>query len=224
MSSFPSTASTSQEDHESISRSTSSRKLRVTLLSSEWRSTKGGLSTINRELAIQLAKHPSVEVSVYLPQCSEEDKRVAASHNVQLIEAEEMQGYDPVDWLSFLPENHSVDCVIGHGAVLGRQVQGIRRQCKCKWIQVVHTAPEELGMYKSYADAISKGEKKHQDEVKLCEKADQVVAVGPKLAEAFSGYLRACGKDQDVLNLTPGIFSEFSDVKQATEERKTSVS
>ena len=195
--------------------------MRVTLLSSEWRSTKGGLSTINRELAIQLAKHPSVEVSVYLPQCSEEDKRVAASHNVQLIEAEEMQGYDPVDWLSFLPENHSVDCVIGHGAVLGRQVQGIKRQCKCKWIQVVHTAPEELGMYKSYADAISKGEKKHQDEVKLCEKADQVVAVGPKLAEAFSGYLRACGKDQDVLNLTPGIFSEFADVKQATEERKT---
>ena len=221
MSSFPSTASTSQEGHESNSESTFSRKLKVTLLSSEWRSTKGGLSTINRELAIQLAKHPSVEVSVYLPQCSKEDKRVAASHNVQLIEAEEMPGYDPVDWLSFLPENHSVDCVIGHGAVLGRQVQGIKRQCKCKWIQVVHTAPEELGMYKSYADAISRGEKKHQAEVKLCEKADQVVAVGPKLAEAFSGYLRACGKDQDVLNLTPGIFSEFADVKQATEERKT---
>ena len=221
MRSFPSTASASQEDHKSISGSTSSQKLRVTLLSSEWRSTKGGLSTINRELAIQLAKHPSVEVSVYLPQCSEEDKRGAASHNVELIEAEEMAGYDPVDWLSFLPENHAVDCVIGHGAVLGRQVQGIKRHRHCKWIQVVHTAPEELGMYKSYADAISRGEKKHQAEVKLCEKADQVVAVGPKLAEAFSGYLRACGKDQDVLNLTPGIFSEFSDVKQATEERKT---
>ena len=213
---------TSQEDRESISGSTSSRKLRVTLLSSEWRSTKGGLSTINRELAIQLAKHPSVEVSVYLPKCSEEDKQVAASHNVHLIEAEEMAGYDnPVDWLSSLPDGHVVDCVIGHGAILGRQVQVIKRQCKCKWIQVVHTAPEELGMYKSYADAISRGEKKHQAEVKLCEKADQVVAVGPKLAEAFSGYLRACGKDQDVLNLTPGIFSEFPDVKQATEERKT---
>ena len=196
--------------------------MKVTLLSSEWRSTKGGLSTINRELAIQLAKHPSVEVSVYLPKCSEEDKQVAASHNVHLIEAEEMAGYDnPVDWLSSLPDGHVVDCVIGHGAILGRQVQVIKRQCKCKWIQVVHTAPEELGMYKSYADAISRGEKKHQAEVKLCEKADQVVAVGPKLAEAFSGYLRTCGKDQDVLNLTPGIFSEFSDVKQATEERKT---
>ena len=191
----------------------------MTLLSGEWRSTKGGLSTINRELAIQLAKHPSVEVSVYLLKCSEEDKQVAASHNVHLIEAEEMAGYDnPVDWLSSLPDGHVVDCVIGHGAILGRQVQVIKRQCKCKWIQVVHTAPEELGMNKSYADAIARGEKKHQAEVKLCQKADQVVAVGPKLAAAFSGYLRPCGKDQDVLNLTPGIFSEFADVKQATQE------
>ena len=219
MSSFPSTASTSQDDHESNLGSTSSRKLRVTLLSSEWRSTKGGLSTINRELAIQLAKHPGVEVSVYLPKCSEEDKQVAASHNVHLIEAEEMAGYDnPVDWLSSLPDGHVVDCVIGHGAILGRQVQVIKRQCKCKWIQVVHTAPEELGMFKSYADAIARGEKKHQAEVKLCQKADQVVAVGPKLAETFSGYLRPFGKDQDVLNLTPGIFSEFADVKQSSQE------
>ena len=222
MSSFPSTASTSQEDHESNSGSTSSRKLRVTLLSSEWRSTKGGLSTISRELAIQLAKHPSVEVSVYLPQCSEEDKRVAASHNVCLIKAREMPGLEPNFWLSCLPEDHVVDCVIGHGAVLGRQVQIIKRTHPyCKWIQVVHTTPEELGMYKGYEERISKGEKKHQVEIELCKLADQVVAVGPKLAEAFSGYLRPFGKDQDVLNLTPGIFSEFFDVKQATEERKT---
>ena len=215
-------ASTSQEGHESNTSSTSSRKLRVTLLSSEWRSTKGGLSTINRELAIQLAKHPRVEVSVYLPECSEEDKQVAASHNVHLIEAEEMAGYDPVDWLSFLPEDHVVDCVIGHGAVLGRQVQGIKRDhAHCKWIQVVHTAPEELGMYKGYEKCISRGEKKHQVEVELCKLADQVVAVGPKLAEAFSGYLRPSGKDQCVFKLTPGIFSEFAAVNQATEERSS---
>ena len=219
MPSFPSTASTSQEDHDGSSGSTSSRKLRVTLLSSEWRTTKGGLSTINRELAVQLAKHPSVEVSVYLPQCSEEDKQVARDNNVRLIKAREMPGLEPNFWLSCLPEDHAVDCVIGHGAVLGRQVQFIKRTHPCcKWIQVVHTAPEELGMYKEYEERISKGEKKHQVAVELCKLADQVVAVGPKLAEAFSGYLRPCGKDQDVLNLTPGVFSEFADVKQASQE------
>ena len=163
-----------------------------------------------------------MEVSVYLPQCSEEDKQVARDNNVRLIKAREMLGLEPNFWLSCLPEDHAVDCVIGHGAVLGRQVQFIKRTHPyCKWIQVVHTAPEELGMYKEYEERISKGEKKHQVEIELCKLADQVVAVGPKLAEAFSGYLRPCGKDQDVLNLTPGIFSEFADVKQASQERSS---
>ena len=193
----------------------------MTLISSEWRSTKGGVSTINRELAIQLAKFPDVKVSVYLPECSEEDKRVAAGHNVHLIKAQEMPGYDPVDWLATIPKGHVMDCVIGHGVQLGKQVQVIKRHHDCKWIQVVHTDPEELGMFKNVADAVSKGEEKHKLEVKLCELSDQVVAVGPKLAEAFSGYLRPFQKDQNVLNLTPGIFSEFADVKQASKERRT---
>ena len=192
------------------------------LLSSEWRSSKGGLSTISRELAIQLAKHRDLKVSVYLPQCSEDDKKVANNHNVQLIEAEELTGFDPIDWLSEAPANHVMDYVIGHGVPLGRYAQIYKRRHQCKlWIQVVHTAPEELGKYKTYADAIFKGMKKHEAEVKLCEKADQVVAVGPKLKEAFSRYLRYCKKDQAVINLTPSIFSEFSYVKQSTEERET---
>ena len=194
--------------------------MRVTLLSSEWQSTKGGLSTINRVLAIQLAKHPGVEVSVFLPQCSKEDRQVAASqYSVKLIEAKPMAAFDPVDCLSFLPKDHAVDCVIGHGTVLGRQVQGIKRDHpRCNWIQVVHTDPEELAMYKAYEKRISKGQRKHKNEVELCKLADKVVAVGPKLAETFSRYLRPSGKDQDVINLTPGIFSEFSDVKQAHGE------
>ena len=179
------------------------------------------MSTINRELAIQLAKHPDVQVSVYLPECNEEDKRVAAGHNVHLLQAEEMPGYDPVDRLATIPKGHVMDCVIGHGVQLGKQVPVIKRHHDCKWIQVIHTDPEELGMFKTNSDAVSKGAEKHKLEVKLCKLSDQVVAVGPKLAEAFSGYLRPFQKDQNVLNLTPGIFSEFADVKQASEERKT---
>ena len=221
MPSFASAASSSLECDRSNSDSSSNRRLRVTLLSSEWKSTKGGLSTINRELAIHLAKHPSVEVSIYLSECDEEDKRVAANHNIHLIETEELVGFNKDVWLSSLPKDHAVDCVIGHGVVSGPQAQIIKKgRPLCKWIQVVHTAPEKLGMFKVYEKHISKGQKKHETEVKLCEKADQVVAVGPNLAEAYSGYLRPCGKDQGILTLTPGIFSEFDDVKQATEERK----
>ena len=198
-----------------------SEAIRVTLLGSEWSSSKGGLSTINRELAIQLAKHPNVDVSVYLPRCSDEDRRAASSHNVQLIEAQELPGYDqPIDWLVSLPNGHHPHCIIGHGVHLGRQIPHIQKHQPCKWIQVVHTAPEELGMFKSYEEAISRGEKKHRAEVRLCELADEVVAIGPKLANAYSRYLRFCKKDQHVFNLTPSIFTEFSNVEQALEERR----
>ena len=194
----------------------------VTLLSSGWRSsTDRDLSTLNRELAIQLAKCPSVQVSVFLPQCSEDDKNIAASHKVQLIEAKEITGVDPVDWLINIPQDHTIDCIIGHGVHLARQIPSIRRNHKCKWIQIVHTAPEELALHKSNADAIPTGEKMQQIERELCELADQVVAVGPKLADAYRRSLRSSKKHQDVIDLTPGIFTEFLDVKQATEERRT---
>ena len=194
----------------------------VTLLSREWRSsTYGDFSTVNRELAIQLAKHPGVQVSVFLPQCSEEDKRIAAGHKVQLIEAEERTGVDPVDWLINIPQDHAMDCIIGHGVHLGRQIPLIQQSHQCKWIQIVHNAPEALAMYKSNADAISRGEKMQQTEIALCELADQVVAVGPKLAETYRRFLRSSKKHQDVIDLTPSIFTEFLDVKQATKDGKT---
>ena len=194
------------------------RRLKVTLLSSEWRSsTDREVSTISRKLAIQLAKHPNVEVSVFLPKCSEEDKRNAASHKIQLFEADELPGYEPILWLSSLPRNHDVDCVIGHGVHLGRQISLIKRSKDCRWIQVVHSVHEEVGMYKN----ISEGEKLQQTEVKLCKMADEVVAIGPKVAEAYKRFLCSAKEEKTILDLTPGVFSEFLNVAQATDERKT---
>ena len=191
------------------------------MLSSEWRSsTDGDLSTINRELAIQLAKHPNVDVSVLLPNCSGEDRSCAESHNVKLIEAGGVPGVEPVLCLSFPPINHTMDCVIGHGVHLGRPAALIKRNpifSHCKWIQVVHSAPEEDGTYKN----ISESEKMHETEIELCKMADQVITIGPKLAEAYKHYLRPVKQEENVFDLTPSIFSEFLEVKQATKERKT---
>ena len=200
----------------------SGRKLNVTLLGSEWGSTKGGLSTFNRELAIHLANNTNVKVSMYLPQCTEEDKRTAANFGVHLLKAEKRPASDPIEWLASVPRDHCMDIVIGHGIHLGRQVPRIKElHPNCKWIQFVHTVPEELGMSKDYPRPIIIGEEKHKAEVELCELADQVAAVGPKLTETFARYLRASGKDQDVINFTPGVFSEFSNINQAAEDRET---
>ena len=197
-----------------------SRKVQVTILGSEWRSSKGGLSTINRELAIQLAKCPEAEITFFLPQCSEEDKKLALQHKVTIIEATRRPGLEELEWLLFPPEHLQIDVIVGHGVKLGKQAQIIKERKNCKWIQVVHTDPEELGMFKNYSNPISKGEEKHKTEVELCEMADLVVGVGPKLSEAFRSYLRGCQKDESVVVLTPGVFKEFSSLKQAAEERK----
>ena len=209
----------SQEATEDCASLISSRKLHVTLLGSEWGSSKGGLSTFNRELAIQLAKNANVEVRMYLPQCTEEDKRAAANFRVNLVKAEKKPACDPIDWLASVPRDHYMDIVIGHGIHLGRQVPWIKElRPNCKWIQVVHTVPEELAMSKDYPFPIVKGAKKHEAEVELCESADQVVAVGPKLTEVFAYSLRPSGKDQNIITLTPGIFSEFANVSHAPVE------
>ena len=197
-----------------------SRKVQVTILASEWGSSKGGLSTINRELAIQFAKCPEAEITFFLPKCSQEDKKLALQHDVKIVEASHRPGFEELEWLSFPPEHLQIDVIVGHGVKLGKQAQIIKERKNCKWIQVVHTDPEELGMFKNYCNPFSKGEEKQITEVELCEMADLVVGIGPKLSEAFRSYLRGCKKDISVVDLTPGIVEEFVSVIQDIEERK----
>jgi len=210
--------STVREEHDEHDQG--SGPIKVTILASEWGSSKGGLSTINRELAIQLAKFPDVEITFFLPKCSEQDKKEALGHKINIVEATRCPGYEELEWLSFPPEHLEIDVIVGHGVKLGRQAQFIKRSHKCKWVQVVHTDPEELGMFKSYSNPISKGEEKHKIEVELCEMSDFVVGVGPKLTEAFHSYLRGCHKHQTVFDFTPGVFDEFLSVQQVPQERK----
>jgi len=166
-------------------------------------------------LAIQLAKHPDVQVSVFLPRCDQDEKNAALSHNITLVQATRRAGFqDETHWLCCPPKDLEFDFVIGHGVGLGSQAQLIQANRNCKWIQFVHSDPEEQGMFRECSDAISKGEKKHQDEVDLCVKANLVVAVGPKLAEAYRPYLQ----DQNVFVLTPGIFTDFFNVAQRKQD------
>jgi len=152
--------------------------LNITMLASEWKSTAGGLSTLNRELAINLSQIQNVRVSLLVPEgaCNDEDKMEAKSFGISILDAKKCVGLDPHVWLSIPPQDHKIDVIVGHGVKLGCQVQLIKRHPNfenCKWVHVVHTAPEDLSKYKGYSDPISKGEKKHWDEVDLCKCADQ---------------------------------------------------
>ena len=85
------------------------RKVQVTILASEWGSSKGGLSTINREIAIQLAKCPEAEITFFLPKCSKEDKKLALQNNVKIVEALRRPGFQELEWLSFPSDHLQID-------------------------------------------------------------------------------------------------------------------
>ena len=100
-----------------------------------------GLSTMNRELSIQMAKYDNVEVCMYLPLSSDKGERAAADCTVRLLKAKEKHGYDdPIDWLTSIPREHQMHVEIGHGIHLGRHILHIKESHReCKWVQVVHT-------------------------------------------------------------------------------------
>ena len=200
--------------------------LNITLLASEWKSSAGGLSTLNRELAIHLSQIQNVRVSLLVPEgaCNDEDKREARSFGINILGAKKCVGFEPLLWLSNPPQDHAIDVIVGHGVKLGCQVQFIKRQAQfqnCKWVHVVHTAPEDLSKFKGYGSPISKGEKKHWDEVDLCKCADLVVPVGPRLGKAYHSYLEECKKDEDFFELIPGLFyREFGGLNQRAKHEK----
>ena len=174
--------------------------LHVTLLGGEWGSSAGGLSTINRELAIHLSNHSAVKVSLLVPKgaCNHEEKHEADTYGITVVETKRRFAFNRLVWLSSPPNDHVMDIIVGHDVKLGRQVQFFRGSAQfpnCKWVQVVHTAPEDLSRYKCYRDPISKGETKQESKVELCKLADLVVTVGPRLHERSILFIFAAMQD-----------------------------
>ena len=181
----------------------------MTLLAAEWGSKHGDVSTMNRELAINLAEvqeckngRLNVQVTFLVPNCSDQEKREAETFKVDIVEAKERTGVDSYIWLCFPNEDIQIDVVIGHDVMLGGQARIIKQinSWKPRWVQVAHTDPKELS---------SKGRKEKEDMIELCKNADLVVTVGPKLRDVYSNQLRGCGKEENIFEFTPGIMEEL---------------
>ena len=185
--------------------------MKITFLTEEWtQSTKGSCSTFMRQMAIELSRQPNTEIGVLIPSASPKDKVDAKKYNIKVFEpaAEGCIGYEPVDCLQFPPQGFSTDFIIGQGIKPGRHGQALKNKLSCKWVHVVLKNAEEMAMFKKTPGAISKGQKQHETEIKLCKNADVVLTVGSKLNEAFNSALHQCKKDH-IFSLIPGIFDEF---------------
>ena len=190
------------------------RLIDVMFLCDEWKSSKGGLSTFNRELAINLAETTtgSMKIHCYVSRSDDQDREEAKQHGVNLITAQTVPGSgDPLDWLKIVPpELPHPHIVIGHGRKFGIPAFHVERATRCKWIQFVHVFCEDLGKFKettatTVADTIEENEEKHRMEIELCKAADAVVAVGSRLHQKYSRSL----PNVKVEIITPGITGKF---------------
>ena len=186
----------------------------VMFLCDEWKSSKGGLSTFNREFAVNVAKttSDSIKVHCYVSQSDQLSREDARQHGVNLITARSRPGVsDPIELLNFPPpELPNPDIVVGHGRKFGGPAYYIVQRAMCKWMQFVHVFCEDLGKFKATqsaaVDTIEENEKKHKREIELCKAADTVVAVGSRLQQKYS----KCLPNVKVEIITPGILETFS--------------
>lgn len=184
--------------------------INVLFVCDEWKPLKGGLTTFNRELALNLALSKNFKVFCYVAQSDEEDRKDASKHGVNLITAKSIPGStDPLDHLK-IPPKLPIDIVIGHGRKVGYPVYFIAERISCKWIHFVHVFCRDLGKFKkatrSTLDTIDENESKHKLEIQLCEAADVVVGVGCGLQDKY----RKCLPGTQVQVLTPGILESFA--------------
>ena len=197
--------------------------INVMFVCDEWKSSKGGLSTFNREFAINLAKTTtnSMKIHCYVSKSDELDRQDAKQQGVNLITARSVPGSaHSLDCLKLPPEELShPDVVIGHGRKFGTPAYFIVRATKCKWVQFAHVFCEDLGKYKetekASLDTIEENEKKHKEEIALCREADVVVAVGSYLQELYSRSL----PDVKVEVITPGILEKFASESQLATDK-----
>ena len=155
--------------------------------------------------------------------CEELDKRNAESHNVTIVEAKKLHGFqNPNDWLYFLPKGLTTDIVIGVGERLCIMAQIFKELHHCKSIFVgCDSFEESFSRDAELRDAQAKMEDEclgKSNVQPMMQMADLPVAVGPKIADALSVSLSRQGKE--VFKLTPGILSEFADVTHTLCDRK----
>ena len=101
----------------------------------EWNSIKGGLSTFNREFAINIARASRDDFAIhcFVGESSESDREDARKNVVNLVTAKRVPGtQDRLEWLRLPPsELPHPDVVIGHGRTFGTPAYFITQITKC---------------------------------------------------------------------------------------------
>jgi len=217
----PSSNNTSEEPQVEVESSLgsdalASKQVHVTVASEaiNWK------NVVNKQLLTGLAENPRLKLTGFVTGLTPEQKSYARSLGIELVdtdERDELYDFSNSELLSYPPESLKIDIFLIHSyeSGLGKQAQLVRKHRRnCKWVQVVHTISEEL---LSFLESPEEYKDEHKRKIGLCEKADLVIAVGPKVYEAYKRALSASRNDEKLIPFVPGIIKELSNICQVHE-------
>ncbi|WP_074848880.1 glycosyltransferase family 4 protein [Gordonia westfalica] len=187
------------------------------LISDEWRSGRGGLSTMNRELATALAS-AGVETAVMVPRSTDEDIKAASDVDVALVTPASIPGLNSRELLLLRPvfadSSWEPDVIIGHGRVLGSYAAAQKQQffSRARRVHFVHTDAEQLEAAKEMPGGTSRmasADERRNLERDLARSADLVVGVGPMLTATITDDLIGLSPRPKIMCMVPGLRSAF---------------
>ncbi len=182
--------------------------LRILSVATEWTSGHGGISTLNRELCVALARIGH-RVFCGVPRLTENERADASRRGVWLVEPVFVPGSVGAAALSrpFVGLEERIDVVIGHGRITGpaAATQVADRLRGALYCHFLHMDPNAIEWHKDHeGDATTTAEERVELEVALGRAADVIVAVGPELHDVFSSYFG--GYSREVYEFLPGLF------------------
>ena len=183
--------------------------MNVTLVTDD----NGWKITVTDQLFTEMAKDPSLILSGVAPREIPELRAWADNLKINLSTPKDLDLPEKA-LLGFPPDDLIIDVVIIHsyGIDLGNQAQVIKeKRQKCKSVHVVHTISQELANYED--------EEIHEDEeelqLRLCKRADMIIAIGPKIAAHYRKHLPYHYKK--VIDFTPGIYDDLLNVRSKVD-------
>lgn len=189
----------------------------ILLICDEWGSSRGGISTVNRELAVALACE-GADVYVMVPSAVQAEVDEAQSLQVKLVSPAEVPGLSANEHLLLRPifadRAWSPAIIVGHGRVLGPYALALKNVHfpAAKRVHIVHTDAEELESAKRGGSeylTMEKTENKRTLERYLAASANLTFGVGPLLTDSIKDEIRGREKRPPVECLTPGLRGGF---------------
>jgi internalin A len=193
----------------------SSGQQNILLLATEWESRHGGLSTLNRELCLALARAGKTVCCAVpgsdTPKCLE-----VGIGRVHIV----FSGNDTLVRKLPLPEGFTPDIIIGHGRITGQAAKAQQEDYfpRAKRVHFIHMAPGQIEWYKGKSDAAIQAGEREKQELELARCAQLVAAVGPRLYREMSTVINRLKASErpKVCRFDPGfIQSETQSVPQS---------